>query len=46
MVEIPALAVRLRSVVALAGLYPLLAGVDLDVAPGQVLAVKGAQRRR
>jgi heme ABC exporter ATP-binding subunit CcmA len=41
MVEIPVLAVRLRSVVALAGLYPLLAGVDLDVGPGQILAVKG-----
>ena len=41
MVKIPVLAVRLRSVVALAGLYPLLAGVDLDVGPGQILAVKG-----
>ena len=41
MVEIPVLAVRLRSVVALAGLYPLLAGVDLDVGPGQILDVKG-----
>jgi heme ABC exporter ATP-binding subunit CcmA len=29
-------------VVALAGLYPLLAGVDLDVGPGQILVVKGA----
>jgi heme ABC exporter ATP-binding subunit CcmA len=28
-------------VVALAGLYPLLAGVDLDVVTGQILAVKG-----
>jgi heme ABC exporter ATP-binding subunit CcmA len=42
MVEIPTLAVRLRSAVALAGLYPLLAGVDLDVRAGQILAVKGA----
>ena len=42
MVETPALAARLRSAVALAGLYPLLAGVDLDVSTGQVLVVKGA----
>ncbi|MGO9661557.1 MAG: heme ABC exporter ATP-binding protein CcmA [Acidimicrobiales bacterium] len=42
MVEIPTLAARLRAVVALAGLYPLLAGVDLDVGPRQILVVKGA----
>jgi heme ABC exporter ATP-binding subunit CcmA len=42
MVETPTLAARLRTVVALAGLYPLLAGVDLDVGPGQILVVKGA----
>jgi heme ABC exporter ATP-binding subunit CcmA len=38
----PALAVRLRAAVALAGLYPLLAGVDLDVKAGRILVVKGA----
>lgn len=36
------LAVRLRSAVALAGRYPLLAGVDLDVPAGQILVLKGA----
>ena len=36
------LAVRLRSAVALAGRYPLLAGVDLDVRTGEILALKGA----
>jgi heme ABC exporter ATP-binding subunit CcmA len=40
--EVPALAARLRCAVALAGLYPLLAGVDLDVGAGQILVVKGA----
>jgi heme ABC exporter ATP-binding subunit CcmA len=40
--EVPALAARLRAAVALAGLYPLLAGVDLDVGAGQILVVKGA----
>src|SRR5580658_992316 len=38
----PAVAVRLRSAVALAGRYPLLAGVDLDVRKGEILALKGA----
>jgi heme ABC exporter ATP-binding subunit CcmA len=38
----PAVAVRLRSAVALAGRYPLLAGVDLDVRSGEILALKGA----
>jgi heme ABC exporter ATP-binding subunit CcmA len=33
--------VRLRSVVALAGRYPLLAGVDLDVRAGEVVVVRG-----
>lgn len=36
------LAVRLRSAVALAGRYPLLAGADLDVRSGEILALKGA----
>ncbi len=40
--ERPSLAVRFRGAVALAGLYPLLAGVDLDVAAGEILVVKGA----
>ena len=34
--------VRLRSAVALAGRYPVLAGVDLDVAEGEVLVLRGA----
>ena len=34
-------AVHLRSAVALAGRFPVLAGVDLDVAPGEVVAVLG-----
>jgi heme ABC exporter ATP-binding subunit CcmA len=42
MVEIPTLAARLRGAVALAGLYPLLAGVDLDVGPEQIMVVRGA----
>jgi heme ABC exporter ATP-binding subunit CcmA len=33
--------VRLRSAVALAGHYPLLAGVDLDVRAGEVVVVRG-----
>jgi heme ABC exporter ATP-binding subunit CcmA len=37
-----ALAVRLRDAVALAGRYPLLAGADLDVGTGEILALKGA----
>lgn len=37
-----ALAVQFRSVVVLAGRYPLLAGANLDVAQGEVLAVRGA----
>jgi heme ABC exporter ATP-binding subunit CcmA len=35
------LSVRLRSVVALAGRYPLLAGADLDVRPGEIVVVRG-----
>lgn len=35
------LAVRFRSAVVLAGRYPLLAGVDLDVRAGEVLALQG-----
>ncbi len=37
-----ALAVRLRDAVALAGRYPLLAGVDLDVRTGEIIVLKGA----
>jgi len=33
--------VRLRSVVCLLGRFPALAGVDLDVAPGEILLVTG-----
>ncbi|MDQ2826694.1 MAG: ATP-binding cassette domain-containing protein, partial [Actinomycetota bacterium] len=36
-----ALAVRLRSAVSLLGRFPALAGVDLDVAPGEVVLVQG-----
>jgi heme ABC exporter ATP-binding subunit CcmA len=36
-----ALAVQLRSVVALVGRFPALAGVDLDVAPGEVVLLRG-----
>ncbi len=36
------LAVHLRSAVALAGRFPALSGVDLDVAAGEVVAVLGA----
>lgn len=35
------LAVHLRSAVALTGRFPALSGVDLDVAPGEVVAVLG-----
>ena len=38
---LPSSAVSLRDAVALSGRFPLLAGVDLDVGPGQILAVKG-----
>ncbi len=34
-------AVRLRSAVSLLGRFPALAGVDLDVAPGEVVLVQG-----
>ena len=34
--------VRLRSAVCLLGRFPALAGVDLDVAPGEVLLLSGA----
>ncbi|HZU72169.1 MAG TPA: heme ABC exporter ATP-binding protein CcmA [Acidimicrobiales bacterium] len=34
-------AVHLRSVVALVGRYPALAGADLDVAPGEVVLLRG-----
>ncbi|HEX5266892.1 MAG TPA: ABC transporter ATP-binding protein, partial [Acidimicrobiales bacterium] len=34
-------AVRLRSVVALAGRFPLLAGADLTARPGQVVLLRG-----
>ena len=34
-------AIRLRSAVALAGRFPVLAGVDLEVAAGEVLLVSG-----
>jgi heme ABC exporter ATP-binding subunit CcmA len=36
------LAVRFRDAVALAGLYPLLAGADLDVLTGEIVVLKGA----
>jgi len=36
-----ALAVQLRSVVALVGRFPALAGIDLDVAPGEVVLLRG-----
>jgi heme ABC exporter ATP-binding subunit CcmA len=35
-------AIRLRSAVAFAGQYPLLAGVDLEVGDGEILLVRGA----
>lgn len=34
--------IRFRSAVALAGRFPVLAGVDLDVAPGDVVLLRGA----
>ena len=34
-------AVRLRSAVALLGRFPALAGIDLDVAPGEVVLLQG-----
>jgi heme ABC exporter ATP-binding subunit CcmA len=37
-----ATAICLRSVVALVGQYPLLSGLDLDVATGEVVLVRGA----
>ena len=36
------LVIRLRSAVALAGRYPLLAGADLDVRAGEIVVIKGA----
>ncbi|HTV11719.1 MAG TPA: heme ABC exporter ATP-binding protein CcmA [Acidimicrobiales bacterium] len=36
------LSARLRGAIALAGQYPLLAGVDLDVREGEILVVRGA----
>ena len=36
------LAVRLRSAVSLLGRFPALAGVDLDVAEGEIVLVRGA----
>ncbi len=36
------LAVHLRSAVSLLGRFPALAGVDLDVAPGELLLLRGA----
>lgn len=40
--NIMAVAIRLRGAVALLGRFPALAGVDLDVAPGEVLLVQGS----
>ncbi len=37
----PNFAVRFRSAVSLLGRFPALAGVDLDVAPGEVVLVRG-----
>ena len=37
-----ALAIRFRCVVALAGSFPVLAGVDLDVEAGEVVLLRGA----
>jgi heme ABC exporter ATP-binding subunit CcmA len=34
--------IRLRSAIALVGRFPVLAGVDLDVAPGEILLLQGA----
>src|ERR1700737_2075504 len=35
-------AIRFRSVIALLGAFPVLAGVDLDVARGEVVLLEGA----
>ncbi|MGH9103333.1 MAG: ATP-binding cassette domain-containing protein, partial [Acidimicrobiales bacterium] len=35
-------AVHLREALALAGRFPALAGVDLDVEPGEVVVLQGA----
>ncbi|MDQ2724871.1 MAG: heme ABC exporter ATP-binding protein CcmA, partial [Actinomycetota bacterium] len=35
-------AIRFRSAVALVGRFPVLAGVDLDVARGEVVLLQGA----
>src|ERR1700719_2699590 len=37
-----AAAIRFRSAIALLGVFPVLAGVDLDVARGEVVLVEGA----
>jgi heme ABC exporter ATP-binding subunit CcmA len=34
--------IRFRSAIALVGRFPVLAGVDLDVAPGEILLLQGA----
>src|SRR3954467_8596393 len=39
-----AVAIRFRSAVALLGRFPALAGVDLDVAEGEVVLVAGPKR--
>src|ERR1700760_725918 len=36
------LAIRFRSAVALVGRFPVLAGVDLDVARGEIVLLEGA----
>src|ERR1700760_3775914 len=36
------LAIRFRSAVALVGRFPVLAGVDLDVARGEIVLLQGA----
>src|SRR5579885_642977 len=41
-VPVMTLAVRLRAAVSLLGRFPALAGADLDVAPGEVVLVRGA----
>jgi heme ABC exporter ATP-binding subunit CcmA len=41
-VVVSAPAIRLRSVVALAGRFPVLAGVDLDVEDGEVVLLEGS----
>ena len=37
--------VRFRSAIALAGGYPLLAGVDLDIRAGQIVVVRAPMAR-